>query len=250
MRGEFQPAIPPIPYVVKRLIIVNLVVWFVAVLVLQNWIFKNSAIFDWFGFTPFSFVQNFWFWQPLTYMFVHSENVFHLIFNLLLLWWLGAELEIYWGRRYFLFYYLTCGVGAVFIYLLIVLIYAFASGNVLPLKAPVVGASGAIFGMILAYGIVFGERIVYFLMLFPMRSKHFVMIIGAVEVMNLLSQGFSSDVANLAHLGGLVTGYIILKIGPRLREIWLRRQTRSHGRKLKLVVDNQRPSSNGPKYWN
>lgn len=249
MKPDFQGVMPVTP-TIKKLIIANVGIWVVLVLIVQNFFLKGSDIFEWFGFMPIHFFHDFWLWQPFTYMFIHSENVFHILFNMLLLWWLGAELEIYWGRRYFLFYYLTCGVGASIVYLVCVLLYYAATGNIGPMSFPVVGASGAIFGLILAYGMLFGERVVYFLMIFPMKAKHFVMIIGGIELMNLLSQGFASQVSNLAHLGGIVTGYLLIKVGPRLRDIMVRRQTKAHGRRLKLVVDNQDKKTGGPRYWN
>lgn len=249
MRPEFQGVMPVTP-VVKKLIIANVAIWLLLVIVFQGFIHHGSDIFEWFGFMPVRFFHDFWLWQAFTYMFIHSENVFHILFNMLLLWWLGAELEIYWGRRYFLFYYIACGVGAALVYLVCVLIYYFVSGEIGPLQSPVVGASAAIFGLILAYGLLFGERVVYFLMIFPMRAKHFVMIIGGIEFMNLVSQGLSNQVSNLAHLGGLITGYVIFKAGPKIRDFMVRRQTKAHGRKLKLVVDNQDQRSGGPKYWN
>jgi membrane associated rhomboid family serine protease len=250
MRGNSQSVIP-LTYVVKRLIIANVAIWFVLVLIVQNFMLSSPLIFDWFGFIPFKFYTDFWLWQPITYMFLHSPNVFHVLFNMLLLWWLGAELENHWGRKYFLFYYLACGIGASLIYLISVLVYYFVTGDMNPLQAPVVGASGAIFGLILAYGVIFGERTVFFLMVFPMKARHFVMIIAGVELMNLLSQGFSSQVANMAHLGGIIMGFLLLRVGPRIRELFLRRQTHARGRKLKLVVDNDSlKSDKNPKYWN
>lgn len=249
MRGQFQTVVP-MTYMVKRLLWINMVIWFVLIMIVQNFFMKSPYVYEWFGFIPLHFFKDFWLWQPFTYMFLHSENVFHVLFNMLLLWWLGAELEVYWGRRYFLFYYLACGIGAALIYLVSVLIYYFFSGNIAPLAAPVVGASGAIFGLILAYGVIFGERIVYFLMIFPMKARYFVMIIGGVEVMNLMSQGFSSQVANLAHLGGLITGWLLIKGGPKIQTLLLRRQSRAHGRRLKLVVDNDNAGGKGPRYWN
>ncbi|OFZ12445.1 MAG: hypothetical protein A2Z20_06715, partial [Bdellovibrionales bacterium RBG_16_40_8] len=240
-------SVMPLTHIVKRLIIINLAVWVGLVLILQNFL-SAPYIFDWFGFVPAHFFKEFWIWQPVTYMFVHSTNVFHVLFNMLLLWWLGSELELYWGRRYFLIYYFLCGTGAAILYLFCVLIYYAFSGNIAPLTTPVVGASGAIFGLIYAYGLIFGERVVYFLMMFPMKARYFVMIIGGIELMNLLSQGLSNQVANLAHLGGLVSGFIILRFWPRIKDLLQRRQTRAHGRKLKLVVDNE-SSSKGPRYW-
>ena len=152
MRGGGQ--VMPLTFIVKRLIIANVAIWFVFVLVLQNLASNSNFVFEWFGFHPLRFYEDFWVWQPFTYMFLHSANVFHVVFNMLLLWWLGSELEIYWGRRYFLFYYLTCGVGAALIYMLSVFIYYLVTGNAAPLMFPVVGASGAIFGLILAYGLI------------------------------------------------------------------------------------------------
>lgn len=255
MRGDYQQSVVPLTYIVKRLIIINVAIWVGLILIVQNIFLSSPYFFEWFGFIPLHFFKDFWIWQIFTYMFLHSENVFHVLFNMLLLWWLGAELEMYWGRRYFLVYYLSCGLGAALVYLACVLTYYFFTGNVTPLAAPVVGASGAIFGLIFAYGLIFGERVVYFLMIFPMKARYFVMLIGGVELMNLLSQGFSSQVANLAHLGGIVTGYLMLKIGPKVQELLLRRRTRAYGRKLKLVVDNHdqksgKNNNNGPRYWN
>ena len=236
---------------VRRLVIANVVIWIVLVLILSNFVFHDDRVFQWFGFVPARFFEDFWVWQPFTYMFVHADNLFHILFNMLMLWWLGAELETYWGSRYFLFYYLACGIGAALIYCTGVFIYYWFTNNVTVLQAPMIGASGAIFGLLLAYGMFFGERVILFLFLFPMKAKYFVMIIGGIALMNLLSQGPTSQVASLAHLGGLLVGWFILKIGPKMRNFLARRRNRPHGRKLKLVVDNDRRNGPGPsRYWN
>lgn len=243
--------IMPLTFVVKRLVVINLAIWFVGVLILQNFFMDTPYLTQWFGFVPLRFFESFWVWQPLTYMFIHSVNVFHVLFNMILLWWLGSELENYWGRRYFLFYYLICGVGAALFYMLGAFIYYFISNNVMPLQVPVVGSSGAVFGLMFAYGLLFGERTVYFLGMFPMKARYFVLIIGGVEVMNLLASGFGSQVANLAHLGGLLTGFLLLSAGPRLQDLFRKTQSRAHGRRLKLVVDNvEQKKDGGPRYWN
>src|SRR5690606_23132872 len=172
---------------------------------------------------------------------------------MLILWWFGSELEMKWGSKFFLIYYLVSGVGAALLYLLCVSIYSFASGDPLPLMAPVVGASGAVYGLLLAYGILFGERVLYFMMMFPMKAKYFVLIIGIVELVTLLDSGFSSGVANLAHLGGLVSGFITLKYWTDWRVQSKKKASDSQRRKLKLVVDNERDGEDkksGPKYWN
>lgn len=247
----YQIGVPYLSPMVKRLAIINLAIWFVGVIILQKWILGDPVLFRWFGLIPIQAFQSMWIWQIFTYMFLHSDNVFHLVFNMLLLWWLGSELEGLWGRKFFLIYYLGCGIGAALIYLACIFTYYFVTSNYAPLTYPVVGASGAIFGMLLAYGMLFGERIVYFFFVFPMKARYFVMILAGIEVMNLMSQGFGSQVSNLSHLGGLVAGYIILKFYPRIREMILRRQTSSRGRRLKLVVDNDGPGSKkNPRYWN
>jgi len=238
----------PLTPLVKRLIIINLACWIGLVLILQTWVLKQPLIFDWFGLIPEALILDFWVWQPFTYMFVHSQNIFHVLFNMLVLWWFGSDLEMRWGGRAFLAYYLSCGIGAGLIYVVGLLIYYFGTGNVLPLKAPVVGASGAVFGLMLAYGLLFGERVIYFMMMFPMKAKFFVLIIGGIEVLNLLNSGVSSQTANLAHLGGLAAGFIYL----RTWAWWAARKSpgQRRGRKLKLVVNNEDQDSNNPRFWN
>ncbi len=249
-RQDLQ-AVMPFRGNVRRLVIANVVIWIVCVLILSNFVLRNNQINLWFGFVPLRFFTKFWVWQPFTYMFIHADNIFHILFNMLMLWWVGSELETYWGGRYFLFYYFTCGIGAALIYCTGVFIYYWFTGNVSVLHAPMIGASGAIFGLLLAYGVLFGERVILFLFLFPMKAKYFVMIIGGIALMNLLSQGPTSEVASLAHLGGLVVGWIIMKSGPKWRDFLMKRRNRAHGRKLKLVVDNDRRDGRGPsRYWN
>ena len=181
-------------------------------------------------------------------MFLHSTNVMHVLLNMLILWWFGSELELRWGRPFFLTYYFVSGIGAAAIYIAGVTIYGLISGDVLPLAEPVVGASGAIYGLLLAYGIIFAERQMLFMMLFPMKAKHFVWIIGLVELATLLDNGMTSGVANLAHLGGIAAGYLFLQFWTKWRFRFQRSGTSvRRGRKLKLVVNNER---NPPRYWN
>lgn len=248
MSNGYQIGIPYLTPVVKKLIILNVSIWIVGVVILKGW-FGFTSLFNWFGLVPISAVMDFHVWQFGTYMFLHSSGVFHLLFNMLFLWFMGAELEQLWGKRFFLTYYLVCGIGAGFLYTAGIYIFYAFTNDPSPLGAPVVGASGAVFGILLAYGILFGERIVYFFGVFPMKAKFFVLILGGFEFMMLLSEGARSRVANLAHLGGIIVGYLFLVYYPTIRDRWLRRQTKTRGRKLKLVVDNDVPPK-GPKYWN
>lgn len=239
---QLQTTIPMTP-TVKLLIFINVGVWFFLQVVLEQLILKNDVITTVFGLIPELVITKFFIWQPFTYMFLHSvDGVMHVVFNMLLLWWIGAELEQLWGRRFFATYYLVCGFGAGVIYTGAVLIYYFVTGRVQPLLLPVVGASGAIFGLMLAYGIVFGERIVYFFFIFPMKARYFIMILGAIEVVMLLNQGLGGgQVANMAHLGGFITGFLFLWFWTR----WQRSRTGKSRANLRLVVDNDKP-----KYWN
>ncbi len=248
---QFVPVTP----MVKKLLIVSLVSWFFLVMILQNFFLTGQPVFYWLGLVPHSLFTQFTIWQPLTYIFVHSTGIFHVVFNMLLLWWLGAELEMRWGGKFFLTYYLVCGVGAAFIYLVSVGMYALVTGNYSVLLSPVVGASGSVFGLLLAYGLLFGDRVFYFFMLFPMKAKYFVMILAAIELLSVLGSGVGGPVANLAHLGGLVSGFVFLWGWGRWKARGPRRGgpgQRRGGPGLKLVVDNERdrPGQGGPKYWN
>lgn len=254
MSQSVQLMIPSLTPMVKRLLIVTAACWFVLVVVVQGFFLENREVFQIFGLVPAHFLYQFYFWQPLTYLFLHSESVFHVVFNLLILWMFGSEIEAKWGAKPFLVYYLVCGVGAAVIYLVGSFVYAFFSGQSGPLGVPVVGASGAVFGLILAYGVLFGERVVYFMMIFPMKAKYFALILGAVEFFNLLNSGLSSQIANLAHLGGLISGFVYLFFWTKLRRGPRQGLHQKGRRRLKLVVNNnssERSEANkGPRYWN
>lgn len=254
MRGNYQmQSVMPLTPVVKKLIIITVSVWLVGVVIIQNLFMEGYFVNEWFGMVPAYVVSKFFIWQPLTYMFVHSSSPFHIVFNMLILWMFGSELEKQWGGKLFLTYYLATGMGAGVIYTALVTIYTLMTGNQVMMLTPVVGASGAGFGLLLAYGLLFGERVIYFMMLFPMKAKWFVAILAAIEVVSLLNSGGQSGVANLAHLGGLVAGWLFLLWYTRFRQKGLRKKTKKHGRKLKLVVDNESNFDNkddDPKYWN
>jgi membrane associated rhomboid family serine protease len=244
----------PLTPAVKGLIIANVAIWFVLQLILEEWILREPLVTLYLGLVPELFLKHFLAWQPITYMFLHSANPFHILFNMIMLWWLGSELEQRWGSRFFLIYYFASGIGAGLIYAFgLLLASLFSASAPSALSIPVVGASGAIFGLLLAYGMIFGERIVSFMMLFPMRAKYFVMILGAVEVATLLNNGHS-NVANLAHIGGLLAGYLFLQGYTRLQQgRWRKKGSKrgGGGRGLRLVVNNKKDEEkDGPRYWN
>jgi membrane associated rhomboid family serine protease len=177
---------------VKALIIVN-----VAVFVLQA--VADYAFVRLFGLVPSLVWEKLYLWQILTYQFLHG-GIFHILFNMLALWMFGCDLERRWGSQLFLKYYTICVAGGAIFNLLI-----------LPDQtAPSIGASAGIYGILLAYGILYPERIVYFYFLFPIKMKHFVIIIGAISFYSSIS-ATQSAIGHLAHLGGMVVGYFYLR---------------------------------------
>jgi membrane associated rhomboid family serine protease len=160
----------------------------------------------WLGFMPAAVLGELHVWQLGTYMFLHA-GIFHLLFNMLALWLFGAELERIWGTRYFLKFYFACGIGAAILTLLFSLLpFDFAAALY---QSIVIGASGAIFGLLLAYALYFPDRPILMFLLFPIPAKYFVMIIGAIAFYSSL--GATGGVASATHLGGLVIGYLMLK---------------------------------------
>jgi len=237
----------PLTPVVKKLIIICVCVWFFLQVIVEQFVFPSLDLSYYFGLVVENIFTKFFVWQFVSYMFLHdSQGVMHLVFNMLALWWIGSELEQLWGSRKFLIYYLVCGIGAAVIYFVGSLAYYFVTDHYAPLQVPVVGASGAIFGLMLAYGIFFGDRVIYFMFLFPMKSRYFIMLLGAIEVVMLLNQGLGAGkVANLAHLGGIVSGFIYLMLWTRIKGSGKVKEAGKKS-KLKLVVNNE----SKPKYWN
>jgi membrane associated rhomboid family serine protease len=158
------------------------------------------------GLVPVAVTRELFVWQLGTYMFLHG-GVFHILFNMLALWMFGTELERLWGTRYFLKFYFVTGVGAAVLTVLFSLLpFGFAQQVHYSI---VIGASGAIFGLLLAYAIYFPDRRIYMYFVFPIPARVFVAIIGAIELLSSISG--SQGVANATHLGGLAVGYAFLK---------------------------------------
>lgn len=250
MGPNYQMMIPLTP-MVKKILIVTVGVWIIGQIILEK--FLGIPIISIFALIPKKTIYDFFIWQPFSYFLLHSYEIFHILFNMLILWWLGADLEQKWGSKFFLLYYVVCGAGAGIIYALSIWVYTLVTNEFQIMYYPVIGASGAVFGLMLAFGIYFGDRIIYFLMLFPMKAKYFVMILGGIEVINILNTGpAGGQVANLAHLGGLITGYVFLKLWTlSYYQNWNKKKERKRS-KLKLVVDKDKNNKgNGPpKYWN
>jgi membrane associated rhomboid family serine protease len=165
------------------------------------------VITDVLGLHPSVVLRSFWLWQPVTYMFLHSpHSVLHILFNMLGLWMFGTELERLWGTRYFLKFYFVTGIGAGLLTILFSLLPFTAAESLY--GANVIGASGAIFGLMLAYAMYFPDRQIIFY-IFPIPTKVFVTIMGAIALFS--SFGDSGGVASATHLGGLAVAYVFLK---------------------------------------
>ena len=161
---------------------------------------------DVLGLRPVFVLRGLWVWQLVTYMFLHG-GLFHILFNMLALWMFGAELERIWGTRYFLKFYFVTGIGAgVLTVVFSLLPFGFAQQLQ---HANIIGASGAIYGLLLAYALYFPERPISMYFVFPIPAKVFVAIMGAIAFVSSLGEG--SGVANATHLGGLLIAYLFLK---------------------------------------
>ena len=189
MNSNFQT-----PPVVKNLIIINLLVYMAtSMLPVGGLIERYCAL--WVGL-PF-----FRAYQFVTYMFLHA-NFEHIFFNMFALWMFGRQLEWRFGQQRFLTYYMVCGVGAALIQAAI----AWAMGTPMTL----VGASGAVMGLLLAFGVLYPDAVIMLLIPpVPIKAKWFVVIYAAIEL--LLGWRGAGNVAHFAHVGGMLWGLVLLR---------------------------------------
>jgi membrane associated rhomboid family serine protease len=179
-----------------------------------------------FGLVPYLVWERLYVWQILTYQFLHG-GIFHLLFNMLALWMFGCDLERRWGWRFFLKYYTICVAGGAILNVL------FLPNQVVPS----IGASAGIYGILLAYGLLYPDRIIYFYFLFPLKMKHFVAVIGAISLFSSIT-ATHSGIAHLAHLGGMVFGYFYLCRGNPwvwVRIYWDRRRLARLRRRFRVI---------------
>ncbi len=194
---SFGSSLPP---GVRWLLIVN-VALFVLNFVVER--LDMGGLFDLLKLTPALVVHYGMIWQLVTYMFLHSTvDPLHILFNMLALWMIGAALEVTWGTRRFLKYYFICGIGAGVCVIITALL--FGQGAV-----STIGASGAIYGLLLAFGMLFPDTTMFFIV-FPIKAKYLVMILGGLALFFSLS-GSNSGISNVAHLGGLLVGFLYLR---------------------------------------
>ena len=193
---------------IKILVSVNFGIY-----ILQSVSGKEDVFFRLFGLVPSTFISDLMLWQPFTYLFFHapfysSVGISHILLNMLGLWVFGRELEEAWGKTKFLRYYFTTGIGSG----LITYFFQISSDN------PVIGASGAVYGILLAYGISYPNRMLYIWGLIPVRSMWLVIIMGSIAFFGLL--GNADGISHVTHISGMLIGYVLLKKKWRWRDIW------------------------------
>jgi membrane associated rhomboid family serine protease len=202
-----------------------------------------------FGLIPDAVIHGLRIWQPATYIFLHG-GLFHLLINMLMLWMFGRELEQVWGKRRFLNYFFLCGVGAGLIEVIIKTIPTLF-GQPASL-VPTIGASGAIFGILIANAILFPDRRIWLIPLpvtIPMRP--YVAVMAAIEFFGTLSSG-GDNVSHLCHLGGMLVGYIYLRRGSFLYNVrnsvtdW---KVQRNKKKFQVYMNKQKDPPSRPDNW-
>ncbi|NTW64182.1 MAG: rhomboid family intramembrane serine protease [Chlorobiaceae bacterium] len=206
MNNNSQPYSPGgfqvIPPAIKLIILANVAVFLFQTSGLGPFITAYGAL--WPINSHNSTGLSFQIWQPVTYMFLHG-SMGHLFFNMFALWIFGTEIENYWGTRQFTIYYFICGIGAALINLLTTIGDPYST----------VGASGAIYGILLAFGMMFPDRYIYLYFLLPVKAKYFVAGYAFLEFISGLgsrTMGSGSNIAHFAHLGGMLVGFIYITL--------------------------------------
>ena len=187
---------------IKVLVTINFCIF-----VLQSIARAENLFFPLFGLVPKLVWSELMIWQPFTYMFFHG-GIWHVLINMFVLWMFGNELERLWGKKFFLNYYFTTGVGAG----LVTMIFGLNS------MTPIVGASGAVYGVLLAYGVIYPNRQVYLYGLIPIKSIWFVIGVGGIAFLSSFNE--MSQISHLTHLSGMIIGYLLLKKPVRWKTLW------------------------------
>ena len=187
---------------IKTLISVNF-----AIFILQSISSSEIMFFSNFGLVPKLVWSQLKIWQPFTYMFFHGD-IWHVLINMFVLWMFGTELERAWGKKNFLRFYFITGVGSG----LGTMLFGLQS------LVPIVGASGAIYGVLLAYGVLFPNRTVYLYGIIPIKSIWFVIGIGVIAFFSSFNN--FTNISHLTHLFGMVIGYLYLKRPVHFKSLW------------------------------
>lgn len=219
---------------VRQLLIANVAVY------MLSQIMGMGFWASWFGLNPHDVIFGLRIWQPFTYMFLHG-GFWHIAMNMLILWMFGSDLEGVWGRKEFLRFYIVTGAGAG-VFSLVPYFIGVLSGyrGTIP---SIIGASGAIYAILLAYAMTYPDRKVLVYMLIPIKVKYLMIIMGFITFVSI---GNGDGISHITHLGGLVVGWFYLKRTGRYRGLsipW--RQWVRGFNKIRFIQDDG-PHQQGP----
>ena len=215
---------------IRLLVSINFIIF-----ILQSISSSENLFFPLFGLVPKLVWSELMLWQPITYMFLHG-GVWHVLINMFVLWMFGSELERLWGKNRFIKFYFFTGIGAG----LVTMIFSYNS------MIPIVGASGAVYGILLAYGFIYPNRKVYLYGIIPIKSIWFVIAIGLLAFISSINN--NSNISHLTHLSGMAVAYLILKNPFELKTIWfsiqkkfienkLNKETKERSKRKKIELD-------------
>ncbi len=212
--------------VVTTLVVINVLVFILQMLLARTPFQAFFALF------PRLVIARGFIWQIITYMFLHGD-IWHLFFNMLIIWMFGSQLERIWGGRKFLQYYFLCGIGGA--------LFSF----IFSYNVPVIGASGAGYGILLAYGVLFPYNQIYVWGIIPVRARTLVIILGVIEFLSGFNQG--DGIAHFAHLGGMAAGLIYLRADHRSGRLfsWLSSLWRKIPVRISLDPEAKREDEDG-----
>ncbi|HXE62012.1 MAG TPA: rhomboid family intramembrane serine protease [Bryobacteraceae bacterium] len=244
-RSSASLLFPSFPPGVKWLIAVTCAVYILQLLFVNTTI-AGQTFLGTFHLLPWDVVHRAKIWQLASYMFLHG-SITHILFNMLMLWMFGAAVEQTWGTRRFIQYYFICGIGAG----VCLVLGNLAIGDAMQ---STIGASGAIYGLLIAFGMLFPDQEILLFLLFPVKAKYAVMIFAAIEFFALPQGG---PVSHVAHLGGMLVGYIYIKsqFAPRRPRLaspsvslsgWWREYRMQRAKKKFQVYMKKHGSDKGP----
>lgn len=227
---------------VGRIIIINVAIYFVQMMIAKtpvgvSGMTLNDVAINYFGVRPDLVIYSYYIWQPVTYMFLHGGMI-HILFNMYFLYALGSPVEQAWGGRRFLVFYFFTGIGAG----ITICFVNYLTGDI----SPTIGASGAIFGVIVAFGMLFPDVELYFLFVpVPIRAKYLVLFYGAINLIPFVIESFFTGgrggISYIGHLGGILFGFlyflIIRKRGITFKSKLIKaRYTREFNRRNNEIV--------------
>ncbi len=214
---------------VKKLIIACSVIYLLELISL-NWM-HDPFVVKYFALIPHQFINSLHLWQVVSYLFLHdARDPIHLLLNMLILWLFGSMFESRWGSKAFLKFYLISGVGAGFAVVLSGLV------DQSHWMVPTLGASGSIYALMVAYGMIFPEQPVYFFAIFPLKGKHLIMVLIIITLLYALAK---SPISYSAHFGGMLMGYLLVTGNWRPRKL---------KKKLNIYLTKRAYKRNSKKY--